>query len=80
LEWLTEEGERRLQIVLQDPELIESQSLLEGFPRWKRLLARLLGKNPYYFHFRSRMTLDVRFPEAQETLSGLALYEIMDLS
>ena len=80
LAWSAEEGERRLHIALQDAELIENRFLLDTFPAWKRLLARLLGKNPHYFRFRSRMTLDLHPPEARETLSGPALYEIMVLS
>ncbi len=60
--------------------MIENRSLLETFPGWKRLLARLLGMNPYYFRFRSQMTMILHLPETQETLSGLALYEIMHLS
>lgn len=80
LEWSAEEGERRVHIALQHPELIKTQFLLETFPAWKRLLARLLGKKPYYFRFCSQITLDIHLPGAQEVVSGSALYEIMYLS
>lgn len=80
LAWHAADGERRLHITLQDAELIEEQSLLEMVSAQKRVLGRLLGMNPYYFRFRSPMTLDIHLPEAQETLSGTALYEIMHLS
>ncbi len=78
--WLAEVCEWQVYIVMRDSELVGSYSLLETLPAWKRRLARLLGKNPYYLRFRSRMTLELKLPEAQENLSGLVRYEIIYLT
>lgn len=80
LAWHAEEGERRVHIGLEDPELTENYSFLETLPSWKRLAARLLGKNPYYLRFHAQTTLDLHLHEGRETLSGPVLYEIMYLS
>jgi len=80
LAWLAEVGERQVHITMRDSEPIGNYSLLETLPSWKRIVARLLGKNPYYFRFRSWMTLELQLPEAQETLSGPVYYEIMRLT
>lgn len=80
LAWLVKVGERQVHITMRDSELIGNYSLLETLPSWKRIVARLLGKNPYYFRFRSWMTLELQLPETQETLSGPVHYEIIRLT
>lgn len=65
-----------VQLKLRAPALIDSFSLLEMLPAWKRAIGKLLA-NPYYFRFRADLDLQIDFGNLHAHEQGKALYELM---
>jgi len=65
-------------IALRQPRLIDSFSLLDDFPNWKRWLARRFV-NPYYFRFDAEIELNVNLADTKAVERGSSIYELMML-
>lgn len=78
LDFVWEEGVKKVHLALRQPRLIEATSLLTLFPKWKQRLLRLVT-NPTYFRFNAHLDLRIDLPELQAHEEGSALYEIMML-
>lgn len=76
LTWEGQEG--RVQLKLRHPVVVDSFSLLDQLPAWKRVIGRLLA-NPYYFRFHADLDLQVDLPGSGVHVheQGRALYELM---
>jgi hypothetical protein len=71
-------GEETVHITLRQPHLIDSFSLLDDLPGWKRWLARRFV-NPYYFRFNAEIELNVDLGDTKAVERGSAIYELMML-
>lgn len=67
-----------MHIALRQPHLIDSFSLLDDFPGWKRWLARRFV-NPYYFRFDAEIELSVDLAETKSMERGSAIHKLMIL-
>jgi predicted secreted hydrolase len=76
LDFIWQQASERIHISLRDPALIQSFSLLEDLPAWKRFIGGLFF-NPYYFRFDSTLDLRIELHDCQDRLQGKAIYEVM---
>jgi hypothetical protein len=71
--WETEQG--RIRLVLRDPLPINSFSLVEFLPAWKRLVGEL-RTNPYHFTLLANLDLEISLPAAHSRYESSALLEL----
>ncbi len=65
-----------LGFTLRDPKLIDSFSLVDFLPTWKRLVGSILS-NPYHFSFIAGMELQTDLDGMQSREEGQVLYELV---
>ena len=65
-----------LTFTLRDPRLIDSFSLVDFLPTWKRLIGSVLS-NPYYFSFTAGLELQTNLGDSQTREEGQSLYEFV---
>jgi len=77
IRWASTQGSAHA--VITNAQIIDEFNPLTefGLAWWKRLLAKLFGRNPYYFRLNADLELSVNLPSGSITEKGKMLYELM---
>jgi hypothetical protein len=78
LTWEQENGPvcQRVYLQLRDPVLLDSFSLVDFLPTFKRIIGGLVT-NPYSFRLENALDLTIQMGEIQAHQTGQAIYELM---
>ncbi len=75
MDWMTPHSQ--IAVALARPRIIEAGSLLAQLPTWNRALSGWLGRNPYFFRFKSDLDLSVNQGEIYAREQGEGVYELI---